>query len=616
MLVVTAALAMSCSEVGLSGPDWSVPESGSGPCFEVDIADGFADAAEVQLLFDCFNQHDAFVEVEPLVGHLLTSDRVDSLVGALDGLFEGFDVPEALRIGRRVLTSPDAPLDGMLGIYVELYDDDFLVPMLAVAQVATEDMDACERSDVPADCSVPRLLRRLLDTEMIELAGNVFDAIGSVPPREGTEALLQVLADLLVEMSPSANPARDSNPLLELGRFLLDERVEGGAPLDQTLDLLVPLLANAEFMDALVSELGRLHRDGALDALPSDIEILFTHDVDGNVVGFDGVTIVDELLTTLGTFDTSLLTEEVSLLGGEPATMLELALDLVEDLYAEGADTADIVAELVDVTDLICSSGSSNALCSLVSDLLPPIVAAVEQTEGVPDLVLPLLHVLNQHTDIEALLPFLEDFLAWDLLGRAEPLLRFTVERDLLTPVIDMVPAFIEDTFGRLRPAGEDAVALVRLLTEPLDDGGAAVVPLEVLLPLGRLLLSPPVPDADLDFLMGQLGLRLNDPASALSVDAIVALFEGLITTVDVEDIDLVELVTKLLDDTELWQGALHVLADPELIALLRPDPRGGDATWWLRDLIERDVLGRLMDFLAGILSGLADLGLLDDEDP
>jgi hypothetical protein len=605
--ILATVLLASCSPVGLGGPDWQPAEPGTGPCFEADLSDGIDGGAEIGVLFDCLNEHGAFEELAPMVDYLVTSERVSSLVSAVSASLETFDVPELVRTTSKLVSAEDAPLSGMLDVYVEVYDDDLLPPLLAFGQVTAAEIARCEASEDPAACSVPTLAADLLDGDAVDLAGNVVDALGRIEPEPDAPELLQVGVDLILDMSPRTNPSRIRNPLLELGEFLLDPDVEGGAPADQLLDVLDPLIRDDALVDDLVVELARLDRIGAIDALPNDLRVLFTRDVEGNEVGFEGESIVDALLGVLGAFDLSLLDEEIAL-GGEPVTLLELALDLAEDLYQQQADVAEIVAELQDVTDLLCGSGASNALCDLTEDLLPPITAAVEQTEAVPQLVLPLVHVLQVHTDLPELLGVLEDVLAWDLLGRAEPLLAFTVEQDLLDGLPKLVPVFLQSDLGQLQPAGRDALELVRLLLGPEDAQG----PLDVLLPFGRVLLDPPNPDADLDVLLVLFAQRIDDPASALSIDNLVGLIDGLLAAVDAGTIDPLPFLRDLLDARDIWLGGAELLADEQLIGLLRPDDGGGDAPWWLRDLIERGVVDRILSFLAGILDGLTDLGLLD----
>jgi hypothetical protein len=191
-------------------------------------------------------------------------------------------------------------------------------------------------------------------------------------------------------------------------------------------------------------------------------------------------------------------------------------------------------------------------------------------------------------------------------------MLRYSVENNLLAGLPRLVPAFIDARLGRLRADGVDAIEIVRTLLHPLDPAAHPAAPVEILLPLLRAVLHPSQPDADPDRLMVLVATRLTDPDSALSADAIAALFEDLDRALELGQIDLLGVVRDLLDNTALWQSGAHLLADEQLIAHLRPNATGDDATGWLRDLIERGVLARMLDWVAALLRQVSDLGLLD----
>jgi hypothetical protein len=601
---------------GLDGPQFAPLPSGEGPCFAFDITDGFADGAELQTVFDCVNRYGAFQELHGLVSWLTSSDRVPPVVEALNGLLTDFDVPAAVDTLVAVLLEDRRPIDGLLSIYSELYDDALLPPVFAVAHAAASHQDACERSAEPGLCSAPRLLRALLETDLLDRLGAVLEALKREPVPEGTPALLDTLADLLVSMSAAENPDR-GNVLLGLGAFLLEVDVDGRSPLDALLAVLRPMIEDDALVDALVAELTRADREGTLDALGRDVEVLFTYDVHGVEVGFEGPSIVDSLLGVLSVLDPALLEEPFTLPGSdEPIVLLDLALDTLDDLYRQQADISEIVAELEDVTDLLCGSDASNELCDLVADLLPPITATIKQTEALPKLILPLVHVLHTHADLPAVLDLLEDVLAWDLLGRAEPMLRWAVENDLVDEIVRLARPLTQPRLGRLSPAGHDALYAVRLLLREHDVDGVPVTPLAALAPLGRALLSPASPDADLDFVLTTFAVRLADEGSALHADALADLFGQLSDALPAHGLDLVALVQDLLAEEPLWTSTLHVLAAEDLIALLRPDPRGGDATGWLRELITTGLVDRMLTWFAAIVHQLIDIGLLDAPTP
>lgn len=617
LLPVLTGVLTACQGSGLDGPAYAPLTGGSGLCFEVNLGDGIQDAAEVSAAFDCLNQYGAFEPLSPLVHYALASDRTKAVLDALNGTLSTFDVPGAIEAAARLLRAPERPLDGLQAIYNEAYDDDLLNPLLAVVGEASVSMDTCELSASPADCSVLRLGRALLKTDLLDRAGRVLEALPEPDPTAAPHAGLTTLADLLLAMQAGRQPD-GRNVLLSLGSFFLAPQPDGATPLRRLVDVAQPLLDDDALIEDLASELARLDREGLLDQLDDDVRVLFTHDLAGHDVGFDGDTIVKRLLDVLGSADPALLQEPITLPGAsQPTTLLDTAFVLMDDLYAQDADIAAILEAVGDVTDLVCTSDASNDLCELVDTLLPPINALVEQTTVVPAIVLPLVHVLYANVDLDPILDVLPDVLAWDLLDRTEPLLRFSVERDLLAGLPDLLRVFIDSRLGRVRADGWDALELVRTLLRPLDVEGTEVVPLDVPLGLMGDLLDPDDREADLDRLTVIVAERMVSADSALSVDAISALFTDLGTALALEHIDLLAVVTDLLDNTDLWRAGLHLGADRDLLALLRPDqsdpalpPR--DAPAWLRDLIARGLLDRILDWTAGLLGQLGDIGLID----
>ena len=362
-LLFLPLLALSCiPEYGQNGPALPDPASGTGPCFEANLMNGIQDGAEILILFQCFNEHGAFNAVEDVVTYLCTSEDVADLVDLSNGLLGTFDLVGGLETGARLVGGDDPPVQGLLDLYMESYDRDLLRPLLGVAWETMDELVTCEFSSAPDACSIPRFGARLLETDVLDTALYILDEVSAASTT--TDAVVQAenLVHLLYETSTAAG--NETNQLLELGDFFLAQpRGPGSSPLERLLPYLQyfvngdmdgdgdadPNPTNDDFLTSLAPHLAFLWREGKLQSLPYQLKYLQTYDSAGEWVGFEGYSILDELMDVLDKMggDTSMLEQEFTIPGSSrPTTVLDLALDVVDDLYIEGADVDEIVRQL------------------------------------------------------------------------------------------------------------------------------------------------------------------------------------------------------------------------------------------------------------------------------
>jgi hypothetical protein len=610
---------------------------GAGPCFEVDVTDGIADSAEFETLFECLNGTGLLDPLRPLVFWLAESDAVDDVLTLASEAMGDFDVAGGLEIASRLLGDEDDPLGRVLGLYVEIYDRDLIPRFLALGRETFDAMADCEdRSGALADaevaaCSLPRLALWLLDTEVPDSALGILDEVRAHEAELGEDpegASLAELGGILVETSTRAGHPR--NQVLDLLAFFLDD---GGDPGQSPLERLLPHLryllsddldgdgASAEAGDpdptdddlvaTIADHFARLYRDGRLQALPEQLLVLNTFDSEGNEVGWEGRSIMDELMDVMGSLggDASMLEQEFTLPGSStPTTLLELALDTLDDLYVNEADIDEMVETLRDmVENQLCAGTASTELCALMEDVLPPLSAAVRT--GVGDLLLPVAWAAHQTLDFDRVFDLLDLALELDLLGRVEFFSRISLEHGMLEDTLALFPVFVHVERGTLSRAGRDGLALLRFfLSEQVYDARfpeRRVVPLLVPRELLLRLLSPEYPDADLDRVLWTLGSLLGEEEGPLSAASLSALLDELAEAVDAEPIDPMATARRLLENEALWSAALRLGADPVLMDLLCPAPDRRGATWFLRDLITRGLLGRVLDVVAAILEEL-----------
>lgn len=620
---------------GTNGPTIADPPSGTGACFEVNITDGIQDGAELNTLFNCFNQYGAFDPLAPTVAYMCTSPEAQALVDATNGTFAEFDVVAGLETTARLLDSPEAPLSTALDLYVESYDVGLLPPTLGVALEGAQAMLACEQSADPAACSVPRFLRRVIDTDIPDQVGVVFDAVSASQTDAQVEATLLDVAGLLYDTSTLCTECGNGeNLLLDLGAFLIDpvpleDGTDGPSRLEQLLPTVIYLLDEdldengvrdpETLVESLVRHLNPKWLDGSLQQVPGILLHLYTYDASGAYVGWEGEGVLDQLLAATAplTGDMDLLDETFTLPGStESTTILELALDTLDSLYLDGADVEGMVTTMNDlVNNQLCSgeSSASSAMCQMAEDMLPPLTAAVQT--GIGDILLPAVYAIHQQADVHVLLDAARLLLEWDLLTRTEFITRETLERGMLDDTLAMYPVFVDADLGRLSPEGVAALDLVGWALNPwvYDEATQArLTPATFALPLMRRMLHPTNPGANLDFLMGTAGRLLSDPTSGLYVPTLLDLMDAVQAAMGEVDVDMTDLATRLLDNEVLWLNGLTLGADPTLIGLLTPAEGVEGPSWYLYDLITRGVVGDILTYTGGLLDFLTDQGLLD----
>lgn len=623
-------LALSCiPEYGTNGPALPDPSSGSGPCFEVDLMDGLQGGEEILVLFQCLNERGAFTPLQDLVTWLCTSEAVVDVVDLANGLMGTFDVVGGLETAARLVEGDDPPAGDLLDLYAEAYELGVLPSLVGVAWEAMDEMAACEAGYFPERCSLPTWGARILRSDLVDTALYVVDEVKTALPAPDRVAQVNALVRLLHDSSTAAgNP---TNPLLELASWFITEPLYQDSPLTRLLPHLQYLLNgdmdgdgeadhnpdDDDFLVSLAPHLARLYREGTLQELPDQLKYLQTYDSNGDYVGFEGVSILDELLEVTQRMggDTSMLEQEFTVPGStEPTTLLDLALQVADDLYVEGADVEEIVEQLDwIVNDQVCGGSASSELCSILAGVMPPLTAAVET--GITDALLPIVYVAHHSADMGRILDLLDLALEMDLVNRIDFLGPLMADSDGLSTVVDLVPVFIRTDLGTFTQAGEDGIALLRWAINPWvweEDGETlTITPLDLPLPLLRRLLDPQSPWSDLDVLIGTVTTAMLDENSPFYTERLLGSLDQILAALPDADVDVLELAQDLLNEQELWISALSIGADTTFMELLLTSPDRQGATWYLYDLIERGTLDDVLTWTAGLLDLLTAEGLL-----
>ena len=629
--LLSLALLGACASAPEPEPEEQVTAA-TGPCFEANLMDGLSDGAEVYTVFECFNEYGALNELQPLVRWLTSNDQAATFVGAANETMGTFDVVGGLEIAARLLSDPDDPASEAAHLYIEAVDADLLRPGVGLLRESSDAMVTCEDRDNRGACSVPRLLRHLLDTDLPDDLGVLLDAMDAGLTDEDQEASVQGIAKLLYATSSfNKDKATSGNDLIHVGRFLLDDTTGDGSPIEQLLPYVQTLLSDDldgdnetgdsnpdddNLLAALARPLAASWRNGDLLELPDELTYLFTHNTVGDDVGWDGVNLLDELMAVLDKLggDPTLLESEITLPGeSEPTTLVEVALDTLDSLYLNGADVGEIVTQLSDTVGLICDGDASNAICDLASDALPPLTAVAQNSPALARIGLAAIYTIHQTMDVSSLLDLMTLAMKLDIINETRGLTVAALQNELLSTTLKLVPVFIDTELGRLKPAGKAGQRVLLLLVTPSSfDGGAELVPATVPLDLARQVLHPEYPNADLDFLLGTLGARMQDETSGLYPETLLALMGTLSNALGRQNVDLTETLKTALDNEDLWLPALRLLAEPELADLLTPLEGRDGAAWFLYDLIDGGTLDQILALAADLLNLLTEKGLID----
>ena len=635
--LVSLLLLVGCAS---PAPEAEDPVPATGPCFEANLMDGIQDGEEIAAIFACFNEYGAFNDLAPLVAYLADDGyaKIQSVTTAASELLGTFDVVGALEIGARLVLDEDAPLTRATDLYVEAVDADLLRPGVGLAREASAAMIACEQSDNRGACSVPRLARYLLDTEVIDDLGIVLDAAAAQVDEDARTTMLLSTATLLYSAS-TVNPDKTvaGNPLLDTGRFLLDDTTGEGAPIERLAPYLPYLLSDDldgdgdadldpdddNLLAAMARPLGAAVRDGTFEAMPSELIYLFRHDSDGNEVAWGEPNIVDELLAASAdlTSDPTLLTDPITLPDGTESTLLDVMLDTLDDVYLSGADVGEITTTLGATVDTICGPGSDSALCDLAGDLLPPATAAVNATPQSIHLLLGLAYELHRTADASQLIDLMMLALDLDLMNQTRDMTIVTLQiceenadRCSLGALPTVLPIIVDPTLGRLTGAGKalQRAGLILLSPQDFDGDGETNIPALVPLDVARAALNPEYANADLDFLLGTVGGLMLDRQSGLYPENLTSLLTDLQEDLGQQDVDLLQTARDALDNEDLWTSALDLGADPGLADLLVPIEGRAGAPWYLYDLIERGTLGDMLTLAANLFDKLIDNDFID----
>lgn len=641
-LILLLPLLMACeTESGLNGPAYVVPPASTGPCFEADLSNGLADSDELLLVFDCFNQYGAFEPVHPTLLYVAASDDVQVVIDSANFSMDSFDIGASMETASNLLNAPEAPLSTALDTYVEVYDRGLINRLVRVSQEGARALLRCEDSDNPDSCSLPRLVRRVLDTDIPDRGGRVMDALSENMTDEELHDQILSLNNILYRTSGAQN--NGENKLFGLAHTFLDDTDGSGSTVEKILPYVRYLLNIDEDGDGLpdlvtteVVYVSEVWNRGDLQNIASQLEYILTHNTAGQDVGFDGPNLLDELLERTDSLSSGadMLVDPITI-GSTTTTPLDMALNLLDSFYEDGYgsnvarrndDRNSMHRELEGVIDDLCSAvGRNDPLCGQMREISETAGAFID-TEIIFT-ILPLAYGFHQVVDLDDMCRTvyghrLQDLSSNDILAlmdfgnelsaQTRFLNEILFDENMLERNLELVPVFIDTDAGVLSPEGEDAIALAQFAIGPWSEGGPEVVP--ILVPIDVLfdVLDPEDELADLDALIGVISPLLTDDSSHLSLDNLQALGEvfqaNFVEPADQEPIDWMEQTKEVLDNEELWMSALHLGADEEMATLLSPAPEVHGAPWFLYDLIERGVVARLLSFSAGLLDMLDGL--------
>ncbi|MCB9763373.1 MAG: hypothetical protein H6739_26640 [Alphaproteobacteria bacterium] len=634
---------------GLNGPQLAEPTAGTGPCFEVNITDGIADAAELSLLFDCFNQHGAFEPLAPTVSYLGTSEVLSDFLEAANFGLEGFDLAAGLETASNLLSAPEQPLSEALSIYSEAYDRNLIRAILGLSGHSSAVLLGCEESPDPARCSLPRLGARVLDSDVFQRIEVVMDALPDSTEsfRDSAEQLLGAMEQL------STGGNQRDNVIAEVAVFLFEGDEQEPSPLMTLQPWLAYLLTldqdadgTPDLLPALTPYLADTWADGNLATVPERLLRLYTYNSDNQYVGFDGTSMLDELLVQANAMssDAQMLFQPIEVNGTEYVPF-DLVLSIFESFYEEGrgtnpasyhTDRENMKLRVDDAVNDVCRVvGWSDPLCIQLQPMVD-IAGAIIDT-GIVFTITPIAYGFLQTVDLDDMVNTVhgkhldelttDEILAASEFGQelstaTEPFTQVSLEQGLLEDSLELVPTFIYvdesdiGTFGSLTEAGEQLPHLLAWAVTPWAEGGPAVVPLLVPGDVTVAMLSDRDLVNHLDWIMVNLPAWAQDPNSAFYLDNLEALqlsFEE--NVVQQQELDLLAEAQEVLNNEALWMSGLRLGADQGLMDLLTPGPDRRGAPWYLYDLIERGVLDRIFSFAANVMDMIDDFQGNDDNE-
>ncbi|MCB9741869.1 MAG: hypothetical protein H6741_23625 [Alphaproteobacteria bacterium] len=641
LLALTGALGLvSCvPEHGSNGPELAQPASGTGPCFEADVTDGVNDGAEVQLLFDCFNQHGAFEPLAPTVSYLAENPDLTDALEAMEGPSTLPDLQEGLDTATGLLNAPEQPIQGGLDIYVEVYESGILARGVGLMTRGAAELSACEEGEAPATCSLLRMAYEVLTSENRGRLERIMDALETEPPTdEELQADLEQTAELLRNTSTAE---WNDNVLVETGLLFLEPRYDGRSSLQLLQPWVEELLAEdrdgdsiPDLAEALAPYIAQSWRSGDLQQLPQQLADVNNLDVDGNEVteARGNISMLQQLTLNLESLssdaDPTMLFEPMQI-GSATLTPFDAGLNFVHDYYDEldsgrlsGQALEDDMIDRVDsiIDDVCVAVGRNDPFCRQMGFIGDALTAIIDT--GLPVTGLPVAHGFLEAVNLYELVPAVhpdgtrlqdlstEDFLAvteWadEISVGMEPMSRVSLDANTLPDTLDLLPTFIDMNTGALTLEGGDAMALARwAVTATPHDVGGSYAPLEIPQQVAVGLLSDTGFVQDLDWIQRHVADAMTSEGNPLSISRLLELKRAMIEHVPEADVDPLVEAESLLANEALWTAGLRLGADARLGELLSPE-EGTGGPWYLYDLIQRGVLDRVLSFVTTLLDTL-----------
>lgn len=595
-------LAASCSPV--DRPSWRDQLVADSPCYRVDLLDGLNedDPAETRDLFDCLDHHGHLESLRPTVEALQppSSDGASGLVEvarAVNALPDaGVDLSRTVEVGIALLRDPGEPLTGLLDLWLELSTG---APARSVRSGAVDTTDPqVLRSGVLAPLApvLPVAATDLLSDDMA-----LVTAFGTALRGPTSHAIVYTVAAMARSPHPDVQAVVTGLPehageLIEATQDGSDGLWSGGG--DDSLRDLVTVMVGDERHDAAMTALAppltailqddrsrsrlggvlrRLHAEGSLDSVASDLGWLASVNVDGDPAQRGEVSGVEALVRLLDganrpmvcTLDLGITDVSVNL-GNLSVSLLGLIAELDPNTVQSGAG---ILGDLIDgrLSQTLLTTLANTGVCptltsTLVEDLQVLDLLFDDNADSLVRAFLGVTKALKTDGHLDDMVDAASVLWQTDAIWALGDVVRDTADERLWDDAVAMVPILLDPAAYGLPAdsfAFDDAWELLSGAVSDPELGWAVTAP---------VVQHAATADGTWQA-MTALGVLLRDRRSQTS-DVLVLVDAW--TTAD-PDLTLLDTGAALLADPSIAGPVLRMAAMPGVAAsLLAPAPEPG----------------------------------------
>jgi hypothetical protein len=601
---------LACGRPG--GDDWSSHLKAESPCYEVGLADGLDDAAEVDALFRCLDRHDHMAPLRPTARalqapepspatHLASAQRAAMRTGA--------DPLEGAAAVLGWMSDADLPSQAMLDALAEA-----LTGLPADTLRGTDEPDLSASPVVALRPALPAMADELRQQpealrEVAALVANDglprwLAGMAEASAHEGVDAWLREAGvSLLATRSPGNDRFPDASG--DSARDLITVWVLRDEPVIADLaPQLEQLWGDAPLAEGLADALHRTHDTGQLEGVAASAAWLSGRALDGGPPSVDEPSVLARFVRLLATTNEPIdceldlwLTSFEWSLDNLAVRVLQIVADLepgqVEDLASVlGALSGNALSEVV-----LEAAIDSGTCPTLTHDTLDDLQAVVwlQEPEAEPLLVV-LVEVLGV-ADEHGVLPVVADAVTTvhdhGGLAPAEELLADVGDSPAAGGLLRMLGALSDPAAEGLSADAPDLSGALLAVGQLASDPRRVVAVHE----LARTLLTP---DATWQALGhtgevlaadGQLAHTLETWRQLHAADPTLPWFDP---------------VRAWLSDPAVVDEALQVVAAPEVVdALLAESPSddGPPPLWWAAHGMADGTLAELAEPLSALLN-------------